>query len=120
MSYTPTVWNTGDTITAEKLNKLENGVASGGGIFVVPVTATIPPVGDNPYSTEVAFADVQNAAVNGKVLVYSIRTIYAGELRKIESAFGVYDVEAQEVYIVVETGSLIHSSSGITADGSQA
>lgn len=27
MSYTPTVWNTGDTITAEKLNKLENGVA---------------------------------------------------------------------------------------------
>ena len=31
MSYTPTVWQTGDTITAEKLNKLENGVASGGG-----------------------------------------------------------------------------------------
>ena len=27
MSYTPTEWNTGDTITAEKLNKLEAGVA---------------------------------------------------------------------------------------------
>ncbi len=27
MSYTPTVWQTGDTITAEKLNKLEGGVA---------------------------------------------------------------------------------------------
>ena len=27
MSYTPTEWACGDTITAEKLNKLENGLA---------------------------------------------------------------------------------------------
>ena len=27
MSYTPTTWNTGDTITAEKLNNLEGGVS---------------------------------------------------------------------------------------------
>lgn len=26
MAYTPTVWNTGDVITAEKMNKLEQGV----------------------------------------------------------------------------------------------
>ena len=26
MAYTPTTWNTGDLITAEKLNKLEQGV----------------------------------------------------------------------------------------------
>ena len=26
MSYTPTTWSTGDVITAEKLNKLEQGV----------------------------------------------------------------------------------------------
>lgn len=31
MSYTPTNWETGDTITAEKLNKLEQGVANAGG-----------------------------------------------------------------------------------------
>ena len=30
MSYTPTNWQTGDTITAEKINKLENGVADSG------------------------------------------------------------------------------------------
>ena len=29
MSYTPTEWQTGDVVTAEKLNKLENGVMSG-------------------------------------------------------------------------------------------
>ena len=26
MAYTPTVWANGDVITADKLNKLENGV----------------------------------------------------------------------------------------------
>lgn len=31
MSYTPTTWNTGDTITASALNKMEQGIADGGG-----------------------------------------------------------------------------------------
>ena len=31
MSYTPTSWNTGDTITASALNKIENGIADAGG-----------------------------------------------------------------------------------------
>ena len=31
MSYTPTTWTTGDTITATALNKIENGIASAGG-----------------------------------------------------------------------------------------
>lgn len=42
MSYTPTQWETGDIVTAEKLNKLENGVAAagsgGGGAFIVNAT----------------------------------------------------------------------------------
>ena len=28
MAYTPTIWNDGDVITAEALNKLERGVAN--------------------------------------------------------------------------------------------
>lgn len=36
MAYEPTSWSTGDIVTAEKLNKLENGIASSGGeIFIV-------------------------------------------------------------------------------------
>lgn len=31
MSYTPTTWTTGDTITATKLNKIEQGIADAGG-----------------------------------------------------------------------------------------
>ena len=38
MSYTPTTWANGDTITAEKMNNIEQGVvdaSSGGGVLVV-------------------------------------------------------------------------------------
>lgn len=38
MSYTPTEWKSGDTVTSAKLNKLEQGVATasgGGGVLVV-------------------------------------------------------------------------------------
>ena len=34
MSYTPTTWTTGDTITATKLNKIENGVANAGSVLI--------------------------------------------------------------------------------------
>ena len=35
MAYTPTTWATGDTITAAKMNKLENGVANAGSVLIV-------------------------------------------------------------------------------------
>ena len=35
MSYTPNTWATGDTITAEKLNNMEQGIAGAGGVFLV-------------------------------------------------------------------------------------
>lgn len=35
MAYTPTTWVTGDTVTATKLNKLEQGVANAGNVMIV-------------------------------------------------------------------------------------
>ena len=34
MAYTPTTWENGDTITAEGLNNIEGGIASGGVLVV--------------------------------------------------------------------------------------
>lgn len=34
MSYTPTNWTTGDTITATKLNKIEQGIANAGSALI--------------------------------------------------------------------------------------
>lgn len=33
MSYTPTTWTTGDTITASAMNKIEQGIASAGNVM---------------------------------------------------------------------------------------
>ena len=40
MSYTPTQWQTGDTITAEKLNNMEQGIEKANEPFVVTLTPT--------------------------------------------------------------------------------
>lgn len=42
MSYDPTNWQTGDVVTSQKLNKLEQGVADagGGGLLIVNMTMT--------------------------------------------------------------------------------
>ena len=40
MSYTPTTWTTGDTITASAMNKIENGIASGGNNVIVQFSVT--------------------------------------------------------------------------------
>lgn len=40
MSYTPTTWVTGDTITATALNKIENGIASAGGGYDAVIRLT--------------------------------------------------------------------------------
>lgn len=35
MAYTPTVWATGDTITAEKLNKMEQGIVAADNVVMI-------------------------------------------------------------------------------------
>lgn len=37
MAYTPTTWATGDTVTATKLNKIEQGIANAGSAMIVNV-----------------------------------------------------------------------------------
>ena len=40
MSYEPTTWKSGDTVTSAKLNKMEQGIANAGGGGALVVTAT--------------------------------------------------------------------------------
>lgn len=63
MSYTPTEWETGQTITAEKLNKLEQGVAdAGGGSDLPEVTADDK---DKYLHTNSSTGDLEWSAVSG-------------------------------------------------------
>ena len=62
MSYEPTEWKTGDTVTSEKLNKLENGVsdASEGGALVVNLT--IDTSGTPKYVLDKTWQEIYNAS----------------------------------------------------------
>lgn len=77
MSYSPTVWNDGDTIDATKLNKIEQGIAeasSGGGggasILVVQVGTGL--------QLQQTFSTIKDAVSNGVpvFLSYSYNSIY--------------------------------------------
>ena len=41
MAYEPTQWRSGDTITSERLNKMEQGIAGSGDVYVLHTTMTI-------------------------------------------------------------------------------
>lgn len=86
MSYAPTQWNTGDVVTAEKLNKLEQGVAAAGGgsgdgnLLVVDATATRTndaETNENIVSTvtfDKTFAELKSAYEGGAVMLCRVKT----------------------------------------------
>jgi len=51
MSYTPTTWTTGDTITASAMNKIENGIANAGGDYGYDIVITASDINFNSGST---------------------------------------------------------------------
>lgn len=67
MSYTPTEWKSGDVVTSEKLNKLENGVAAAGWLAVHVSMET----GDDgtTMTMDKTYAEIAAADQNGPVFV---------------------------------------------------
>ena len=57
MAYTPTVWATGDVITAEKLNKAEQGIAAAYEIVALTPTYGTPVYGEYNNYVPVEFAE---------------------------------------------------------------
>lgn len=69
MSYTPHTWQTGETVTAAKLNALEQGVASGGGgNLVVTMTIEYNTPGQNSatFTLNATWQDISAAIAAGK------------------------------------------------------
>lgn len=56
MSYTPTTWQTGDTITAAGLNKIEQGVANAGSAVIIT---------DDGTALDKTFAEIYNLVLSG-------------------------------------------------------
>lgn len=71
MSYTPTNWQTGDTVTAEKLNKMEQGIELANDPFVITCT---PTAADYSGVMDVTFEEIKAAADAGKKIIFKIQT----------------------------------------------
>ena len=101
MSYEPTNWKSGDTITSAKLNKLENGLAEasgggGGGVLIVGVemdetTMTLDKTWREIHDAPLAIVAINTTegemtykangfigGVQGDVGIFSVYTFMAG------------------------------------------
>lgn len=60
MAYTPTTWNTGDDVTATKLNKIENGIANAGSAVICNLTNS-----GSGYVLDKTVQEIYDALENG-------------------------------------------------------
>ena len=105
MSYTPTTWTTGDTITATKLNKLEQGVASAGVDYDFIIEAT----NNGGYvATKGTYSDVYTALQTRPVIGLYKRHTTSGQ-----NLFSWY-LPLTYVWYYSSTGNIIMN--GITQD----
>lgn len=88
MSYEPKEWVCGDTITAEELNRMEEGISSAsGGIIAVPLV-----VDTETYTNtiQMPWKDIYDALGEGKlIVVFTKATTYgsANRMNFISSAY---------------------------------
>lgn len=66
MSYIKTQWKTGDVITAEKLNKIENGIVGleNNGVFLIEFTVT-----GSSASLNTSYNQLKQAVMSGKKIL---------------------------------------------------
>lgn len=95
MSYAATNWATGDVITAEKLNKIENGIENiSGSIYTVTITNI--DYTNSTFTYDKTWNEIKAAYEAGKHVI--LRQSYVGTLYKI--------LEIESVEFTSETGAL--------------
>ena len=77
MSYEPTVWQAGDTVTSAKLNKIEQGVASSGSNYIVECEQD--ETDDYVFYTTNTAEEIFNLVAAGQHVIFHIpESDYAG------------------------------------------
>lgn len=94
MAYTPTVWQTGDIVTSEKLNHAENGIAAANDKLPTPTSADY---GKSPIVGKIAVA-------GAVVVAEQTVTTVAGEIGSSATLTGVPSFVDQQKYLVTVNG----------------
>lgn len=109
MSYTPTNWQTGDTITAEKLNNMEGGIENANEPFVITFTPTAQ---DLSGTMDKTVAEINAAYEAGQKICFHL----------ITGANEFYDIDVIRVYTTSRGyryfhAELIDGDSNLLIDG---
>ena len=78
MSYTPTTWVTGDTVTPEKLNKIEQGIYDAGGTS--SVFFVVAYYNGGAWIMQETAGDIINALSSGIPVMVQERDAVTGEI----------------------------------------
>lgn len=108
MAYTPTNWVTGDTVTATKLNKMEQGIANAGGVsgLVTDTSGTL-----NKTYTEISEMVSQGVLPFIKYADgYIYRLIWIDDSDGYVVAFGYYSTNGGEF---LEKGYISSTADGV-------
>lgn len=119
MSYTPTNWQNGDTITAEKLNKMESGISANDTMnepFVVTLTptgadlsGTMDKTGDDILQAYLSGRrirfDVPSLSASTDAMMYNTHYDIGGDIDNVTaSAFVVYDAGSGWINVLISSG----------------
>ena len=106
MSYTPTNWQSGDIITSAKLNKMEQGIANGGGVLLVTASQDETSGG---YICDKTGDEVKTAFLNGlNVILYIHEENQAGLPNRMRDSGGSgsdFPSETWMLLIGIDSGS---------------
>lgn len=101
MSYTPTQWQTGDTITAEKLNNMESGIEDGQ-TLVVTITQN-----GGVYVADKTFSEITSAWSAGKTVIAdasAVGTIGVLYLTKVNASSVMFSsARGSDIYTIMMT-----------------
>lgn len=122
MSYTPTTWANGDTITAEKLNKIEQGISTATSGFeydliIETITASTGFVPSNLAVTKGNILACEQKVANGEAVhaLLVLKEVYSwtvGNINKCSKMFQLSEWFGPYCYIMfgkTTLGSLIDS-----------
>ena len=109
MSYTPTTWKAGDTVTSAKLNKLEQGVAAGGGMTMFEITIIENELDNDStiYEVQGTASEIFEAMQHGLVAFVEKENNEIVSMSLVTDAFtnGLYSFDTSELSFIAESGN---------------
>lgn len=117
MAYTPTNWQTGDTVTASKLMNIEYGVANAANPFIVTLT---PTAADFSGTMDKTVAEINAAYEAGRRILFIISALggtLTAECTDVWASDGHLYPSFNAHVIDDGTNTIIFASTGPTDDG---